>query len=66
MRSIGMYLAIFGAISIVLNFLGRELVILSWADNWGPTVGWAIRIGMIVVGLAIMFLGPKGEEEQAA
>ena len=65
MKSIGMYLAIFGAISIGLNFLGRELMLMSWADNWGSTVGWVIRIGMIVVGLAIMFLVPKSEEEGA-
>jgi len=66
MRSIGTYMALFGVISSVLSFLGRNLTLLLWIDNWGTTVGWCIRIGLIVLGLLLMFLAPAGEEEDTA
>lgn len=63
MRDIGMYLALFGAGSIVLNMMGYEFVILSWIDNWGADMGWLIRGGMIVGGAILFFLGRRGGEE---
>jgi len=62
MNTIGRYMAIFGVASIVLSFLGYNLRLLMWIDMWGETVGWAIRIGLIVVGLALMFIGGSDEE----
>ena len=52
-------------ISSVLYLLGYNLRILLWIDLWGPAVGWVIRIGLIVVGVAlfIVFKG-KGDEEE--
>ena len=64
MRTIGMYMALAGIISIVLLFLERNLTILMWIDMWGETVGWAIRIGLIVVGGALFLLGPQEEEAE--
>jgi hypothetical protein len=61
MKSIGGYMFFFGVGSIVLGYMGRELLVLSWVDNWGPTVGWGIRVGLIVVGAALWFLGRKDE-----
>jgi hypothetical protein len=61
MKSIGGLLAFLGAGSFVLHFLNREFTLLSWVDNWGPSVGNAIRIGMIVVGAALWFVGNKNE-----
>lgn len=65
MKSIGMWLAIFGAGSFILNMIGREFALLSWIDSWGPTVGMGIRIGMIVVGAALFFVGMKQEKVEA-
>jgi hypothetical protein len=59
MGKLGIYLAIFGLVSIVLSFLNMNLKILIWIDMWGETMGWTIRIGMIVVGLLIAFLSFK-------
>ena len=56
MGQLGVYMVIFGIGSIVLNLLDREFMILMWVDNWGPSVGWGIRIGMIVVGGALALL----------
>jgi len=61
MKSIGGLLVLLGAASFVLNMMEREFTLIMWIDNWGPTVGSAIRIGMIVVGAGLWFLGNKKE-----
>lgn len=66
MKSLGLWLFIFGAGSFALNFFGMEFRLLSWIDNWGPTVGIGIRVGLIVVGAALWLLGNKQEKAAAA
>lgn len=66
MKSLGGLLFIFGLGSFVLNFLGMEFTLLSWIDNWGPTTGFAIRVGLIVIGGALWLLGRKQEAAQPA
>ncbi len=61
MKSIGGLLVLLGAGSFVLNMMEREFTLTMWIDNWGPTVGTAIRIGLIVVGAALWFVGNKKE-----
>jgi hypothetical protein len=63
MKTIGTYLAIFGIGSIVLYFFNMQFSLLMWIDEWGETTGWAIRIGMIVVGLVLFLIGKNQEEE---
>ena len=50
MKTLGGWMFFFGIGSIILNYLGREFVLLSWIDTWGPTVGWGIRIALAVGG----------------
>ena len=57
MKNIGIYLIIAGIGSILLNQFGYEFKLLMWIDNWGETVGWAIRGGAIVAGAVIFFIG---------
>jgi len=66
MKSFGGLLFFFGLGSFVLNYLGREFTLLSWIDNWGPAAGAAIRVGLIVVGAALWFVGRKREAAQPA
>lgn len=66
MKSWGMWFFIFGAGSFVLNMLGMEFVVLSWIDNWGPTVGIVIRVALMVVGAAMWLIGRKQEAAQPA
>ena len=40
-------------------FPWMEFILLQWVDNWGPEVGWGIRIGMAVVGAILFFIGSK-------
>lgn len=65
MKSIGSFMAIAGLISIALYFFGYELKILMWIDNWGETVGWAIRGGLVVVGAALWLFGPEPEKAES-
>ena len=61
MKKWGGNLFFFGAGSIVLHFLNMEFIILAWIDLWGPDIGWAIRIGMTVVGAALWLIGRRQE-----
>ncbi len=65
MKNIGSILALAGIISIALYFFGYELKILGWIENWGETVAWVIRGGLVVVGGALWFLGPDAEKAES-
>ncbi|HEY7753239.1 MAG TPA: hypothetical protein VH856_05445 [Steroidobacteraceae bacterium] len=66
MKGIGGLLVLLGAGSFVLNMMDREFTVISWIDNWGPAVGVAIRVVMIVAGAALWFLGNRKEKGTAA
>lgn len=61
MKTIGGYMFFFGVGSIILYFLNMEFIILSWIDTWGPTVGWAIRGALSVVGGILWLVGNSQE-----
>ena len=57
MSRLGFNLIFFGVGSIPLNLFQYEFILLMWIDTWGPTVGWAIRIGLIAVGVVLVVFG---------
>lgn len=57
LASIGGLIAIYGLASILLNFINYNLTILMWIDSWGEAIGWAIRIGLVVLGGVLFFVG---------
>ena len=59
MKKLGGYMLFFGIGSIVLNYFNMQFIILSWIDTWGETVGWGIRIGLIVAGAVLLLVGKK-------
>jgi hypothetical protein len=61
MQGIGGFMVLLGAGSFVLHYMNMEFTLLSWVDKWGPTTGIAIRIGLIVVGAILWFLGRQQE-----
>jgi len=63
MKKIGSYMAIFGVLAIGLPFFDLQLRFLSWIDMWGETVSWAIKIGLIVVGAILFFVGSKQDAD---
>lgn len=62
MRKIGSYMVFFGLFAIILNFLDRVPSLLIWIYSWGDTTAWAIKIGLIVIGAVLFFMGGKSEE----
>ncbi|MHA7843562.1 MAG: hypothetical protein ACX93I_09600 [Winogradskyella sp.] len=63
MRKIGGYMVFFGLFAIVLNFFDRVPSILMWIYEWGEGVAWAIKIGLVVAGAVLFFLGkPEAED----
>ena len=65
MKNIGSTLLLLGVGTIVLNLIGFEFIILSWIDNWGEAVGWAIRGLLIVAGGVLFVLGQRSEAAPA-
>jgi len=63
-RSFAGFIAFAGLMSIVLNLVGYNLRILMWIDLWGDTVGWLIRVALLVGGVALFFLLPSEEAKQ--
>ncbi len=61
MKTIGGYMFFFGVGSSILHFLNMEFIILAWIDTWGPTVGWAIRGALGVVGAVLWLVGNAQE-----
>jgi len=57
--NLGGGIAFLGVLSFVLHLFGRDLKAFEMVDHWGPETGFAIRIGMIVVGIIIFFLAKK-------
>lgn len=59
----GLILAALGIISIVLSIFNYNVRLLAWVDMWGDSMGWVIRILLIVGGGAIFYLFGRDEEE---
>ncbi len=61
MKKLGGYMFFFGIGSIILDLVHMQFIILAWINLWGPTVGWAIRIGLIAVGAVLWLIGHSQE-----
>jgi hypothetical protein len=66
MQSLGSFLVLMGAGSFVLHLLNMEFILVGWVDNWGASTGNGIRIGMIVAGAILWFIGKQQSGKQAA
>lgn len=51
----GLLLAAMGIMSIVLSIFNYEIRLLAWINIWGSTIGWFIRILLILGGGALFF-----------
>jgi len=57
LQSVGGFLAAAGIASILLYFIGFNLTYLLWIDANGPAMGWAIRLGLVVIGGVLFGVG---------
>ncbi len=60
----GLLLAALGIMSIVLSIFNYNVRLLAWVDLWGPTMGWVIRIALIVGGGALYLIFGRDEEDE--
>lgn len=65
-RRIGSYMMIIGVITAILPLIGYQSRIFGFFDNWGTSVGWAIKIGLIALGAFLYFGGMEEEQEPKA
>ena len=58
MKELGLGLLIIGLVSMLLPLINPNLkfMFLTWIDNWGTNIGWAIRGGFTLLGL-VLWLG---------
>lgn len=59
----GLFLAAMGVMSIILSLFNYNVRLLAWVDLWGPTMGWIIRIALIVGGAALFFIFGNSDED---
>lgn len=59
----GLVLAAMAIMSIVLSIFNYNIRLLAWIDIWGESMGWIIRIALIVVGGALFFFFGREEDE---
>jgi hypothetical protein len=50
LEKIGSGIMVLGLVSIFISFLGLKLRIMFWMDLWGPKIGWALMVGMFLLG----------------
>ncbi|WP_179005138.1 hypothetical protein [Winogradskyella forsetii] len=64
MKKIGGYLAVIGIALIVLPYFGLTIMFLGQIDELGVSAAWAIKIGLIVLGAILFFIGKSAETKE--
>lgn len=59
MRSWGWTFIIVAVLSAVLPYVGLQLLLVAWVDMWGLAIGWAIRGGLVVIGVGMIVAGSR-------
>ncbi len=59
----GLVLGAMGIMSILLSIFNYNIRLLAWVDFWGNTMGWIIRILLILGGGALYWFFGNTEEE---
>jgi hypothetical protein len=59
----GLILGAMGIISAILSIFNYNIRLLAWVDLWGNTMGWVIRILLIVGGGALYWFFGNTEKE---
>lgn len=54
MRGWGIFIIVMAVGSAILPYFGLQFVVVGWVDMWGPTIGWLIRAGLIVLGVGLV------------
>ncbi|WP_205499654.1 hypothetical protein [Rufibacter psychrotolerans] len=55
MKYIGLGMFLVGLVSLLVALFGAYHFLLLWVDNWGKPLGWAIRVGIVVLGYVLYY-----------
>ncbi|TCK67324.1 hypothetical protein DFQ05_1098 [Winogradskyella wandonensis] len=66
MKKIGIYAILIGLALIILPYFGLTLRLFGMIDELGETPAWAIKIGLVVIGAVLFFVGSSKETEEIA
>ena len=56
-RAIGFVLFILGLFTLIINIVGVDLVFLKWLYTMNVFASFAIRLGMVIIGMVMIFIG---------
>ena len=59
MKGLGSFLIVLGLAAIIMNFFGYVPTLLSKIYDNGPGTAWAIKIGLVVVGIILYWAGSR-------
>lgn len=61
---IGFALIAIGLLSIILKMIGLTFAFLSWMESFGTGSAFLMKIGMVVVGMIILYLAQSDFEAE--
>lgn len=63
MKGLGSLLVILGLASIAFGFMDRVPTVMQWIYKWGDGAAWAIKIGLVVLGVVIYLMAGRKKAE---
>lgn len=54
---IGFVLLFLGVMTLFLNVVGVDFILLEWLYRWNVTVSFIVRLLMIMVGIVLIYIG---------
>lgn len=61
---IGFLLFLYGFLAVILQFVGLQLVFLTWLDFGGNLLGFVLRLVMIIAGISVAFWASTDWEKE--
>lgn len=65
-RVIGFLLFIMGLFTLFINMVGVDLVFLKWLYGISPPLSFAVRFGMVITGIIMIYIGSTNWERTEA
>ncbi|ALJ01442.1 hypothetical protein [Rufibacter tibetensis] len=56
MKFLGLLIFLVGLVSLLVASFGANHFLLLWVDNWGRSIGWAIRVAITIFGYVLYYL----------
>ncbi len=54
--SLGFFLFLIGALSLILSLVGIDFIFLRWLDHLGRLIAFIIKLLMVIAGIVLIYL----------